>query len=207
MTGRERMEAVFRGEMVDRLPRKGEDYSDVLFLLEDPQQVKDGGGYDAFGVYFRKSNDGMTPDPVNTPLHDICDWRTIQFPDPAKLGMEEDAKKVKAGYDPATQMLRLHVPFCHFCVRVRYEPVCCREKYREGFPFPAQNLLYNLYSLYRYRFRLWKLKTAAEHLHPAAVFYSSNFQNPASPQTLVLHTALCLLARISLPGLFLFPVE
>ena len=114
MTGRERMEAVFRGEMVSRLPRKGEDYSDVLFLLEDPQQVKDGGGYDAFGVYFRKSDDGMTPDPVNTPLHDICDWRTVQFPDPAKLGMEEDAKKVKAGYDPATQMLRLHVPFCHF---------------------------------------------------------------------------------------------
>lgn len=110
--GRELMEAVFRGEITSRLPRDGVDYLNIMFMPEYPQVLEDGGGYDPFGVYMKLTPDGFTP--TGTVIDDIEDWEQVQFPDPADLGMEEDAKKVLANFDKEKMMLRMDIPYCHF---------------------------------------------------------------------------------------------
>lgn len=110
--GRELMQAVFRGEVTSRLPRDGVDYLNLMFMPEYPQQLEDNGGYDPFGVYMKLTPDGFTP--TKAVIDDIEDWESVQFPDPAQLNMEQDAKKVLTGYDPKAMMLRMDIPYCHF---------------------------------------------------------------------------------------------
>ena len=111
--GRELMEAVFRGEVTDRLPRDGVDYLNIMFMPEYPQKVENGGGYDPFGVYMELTPDGFTP--TKAVVEDIEEWEDeVTIPDPADLNMEEDAKKVLAGFDKTKMMLRMDIPYCHF---------------------------------------------------------------------------------------------
>lgn len=110
--GRALMEAVFRGELTDRLPRDGVDYLNVMFMPEYPQVLEGRGGYDPFGVYMELTPEGFTP--TRAVIDDMEDWENVIFPDPAELGMEEDAKRVLAGFDRNQMMLRMDIPYGHF---------------------------------------------------------------------------------------------
>ncbi|MCI8537490.1 MAG: hypothetical protein HFF18_02355 [Oscillospiraceae bacterium] len=110
--GRALMEAVFRGEETGRLPRDGVDYLNLMFMPEYPQALEGRGGYDPFGVYMELTPEGFTP--TKAVIDDVEDWEDVVFPDPAALGMEEDAKKVLAGFDRDRMMLRMDIPYGHF---------------------------------------------------------------------------------------------
>ncbi len=111
-SGRELMEAVFRGEKTARLPRDGVDYLNIMFMPEYPQKVENGGGYDPFGVYMKLTADGFTP--TKAVIDDMEDWETVKMPDSAAMGMEEDAANVLKGFDREHRMLRMDIPYCHF---------------------------------------------------------------------------------------------
>jgi hypothetical protein len=110
--GRELMAAVLRGELVDRLPRDGVDYLNLMFMPEYPRETVNNIGVDPFGVEMELTPDGFTP--TKSVIDDIEDWDDVVFPDPSEMDMESDAKKILANYDPTRMMLRMDIPYCHF---------------------------------------------------------------------------------------------